>query len=102
METNLDSGAIPQENLDLLFAKEESHTSSLPTPTSGGIMPAINSISPLLQLPRSIEASAARMNLATAVADLVRSDNLKLKASAEMQLQHEIGLALDVPKETFA
>ena len=35
-------------------------------------------------------------DLATAILELLRSDNLKLKASTEVQVRHEIGLALDV------
>ncbi len=39
-------------------------------------------------------------DLATAILELLRSDNLKLKASTEVQVRHEIGLALDVGEAT--
>ena len=35
-------------------------------------------------------------DLITTVLELIRSDSLALKASAELQLRHEIGLVLDV------
>jgi len=35
-------------------------------------------------------------DLITTVLELIRSDNLELKASTKLQLRHEIGLALDV------
>jgi hypothetical protein len=35
-------------------------------------------------------------DLTTTVLELIRSDNLELKVSTELQLRHEIGLKLDV------
>ena len=35
-------------------------------------------------------------DLTTTVLELIRSENIELKASTEMQMRHEIGLRLDV------
>lgn len=41
-------------------------------------------------------------DLTTTVLELIRSDNLKLKASTEVQLRHQIGMKSDVGETKIA
>ncbi|MCJ1436343.1 hypothetical protein MMC27_005721 [Xylographa pallens] len=59
------------------------------SPTPGRIFIATNSIT---------NPGEEDSDLTTRVMDLIRSDNLELKATTEMQLQHEIDLELDLSK----
>lgn len=87
----------------------ERHTVSLPTPTSrdhmhsGNTMASRVTLQPLDASPtpyrfndRASLDSREESDLSTTVLDLIRADYPKLKASTEMQIRHEINLALDV------
>ncbi len=86
----------------------ETRTVSLPTPNSRDRMSACNDTASQPRLLQSLDTSPtpgrfndrASLNpegesdLTTTVLELIRSDNLELKASTEMQLRHEIGLKI--------
>jgi hypothetical protein len=88
----------------------KSRTVSLPTPGSRDHMSADNMTAsqPRLLHSRNTSPTPGQFNnkaspnleeksdLTTTVLELIRSDNLELKASTELQLRHEIGLKLDV------
>lgn len=90
--------------------RQENRTASLSTPNSRDRMTSTNRTTSQLQLLQSADTSPTsgrfydrtslygngESDLATAILELIRSDNLKLKASTEVQVRHEIGLALDV------
>ncbi len=82
-------------------------TLSLPTPKSRGHMPSSETMG-LQSQGLDTSPTPARFNdtaslhlesesdLTTKVLDLIRADNPNLKGSTKLQIQHEIGLALDV------
>jgi hypothetical protein len=88
----------------------QSCTLPLPTPNSRDHMSPSNKIASQQRLLQQLDMSPTpgrftdmalinpqgERDLTTIVLELVRADSPKLKASTELQLRHEIGLALDV------
>lgn len=92
-----------------LFAEKLRIEASLPSAASLAPLPDTNNgeptgeeleASPLLdRVKRKVNSGfEADSNLTSTVLDLIRSDNIELKFSTEIQIRHEIDLVVDVGK----
>jgi hypothetical protein len=94
----------------LFIEKLQSSPLPLPTPNSRDLMSSSNAMVSQSQLLQqrdtsptpgrfndvAIPSPPAESDLTTRILELIRAEHPQLKASTEMQLRHEIGLAIDV------